>query len=257
MLYYFKKATLLCLLLWGNHLSAQEKSHEYIFEVNPQWYSYENYVIEGPLGVLKAFDFIEKEQYFAKPSILFGLSDNTSVRLGSFFSYTNFNEFDNKMEASPYLGLNYYHTFDGSFKKFSFSTYLRAEKRYFYFENDRESEDSTRIRLRLRGFYQLNSRLEAHSWQRVILGAEILRSYDNNIDYTQFQENFKVESRITFAIDRTLEKNQKIRFETTWKYQVPINEILNRNVSTVRFMIRYYPSWGNLFDIHLFNAAGE
>ena len=244
-------------LLFPHTLLAEEQGREYMFEVNPQWYSYENYVIDGPIGVLKTFNYFEKERYYAKPAILFALTSQLTVRFGSMLSYTHSHDLEDRIETSPYAGINYYHTFSDAFDKFSITSYLRAEKRYFHFSDDKEGEDMARLRLRLRGIYQINSRTKLHSWYRAILGAEILRTYNNDLDYIDLDEDFKVESRLSLALDRTLDKDQKIRFEVTWKYQVPLDEINNANVNTIRFKIRYYPTWGNLFDIHLLNAAGE
>ena len=257
MLKKFNLTLLFSLLFFQQTLLAEEQGHEYMFEVNPQWYSYAHYVIDGPIGVLKSFDVYEKERYYAKPAILFSLTPEIAIRFGGILNYTNFHDFENRVETSPYVGMNYFHTFSDHFDKFSISSYFRAEKRYFHFSDDKENEDMTRLRLRLRGIYQLNSRAKTHSWYRAILGAEILRTYNDDLDYIGIEENFKVESRLSLALDRTLDKDQRIRFEATWKYQVPLNQINDVNVNTIRFKIRYYPTWGNLFDIHLLNAGGE
>lgn len=81
-----------------------------MFEVNPQWYAYEHYVIDGPTGVLKTFDVYKKEQYYARPAVLFSLASSFTVRLGALLSYTNSHDFESRVETSPYAGINYYHT---------------------------------------------------------------------------------------------------------------------------------------------------
>jgi len=80
------------------------------------------------------------------------------------------------------------------------------------------------------------------------MGAEILRTYFNKDEqYNEFDENFDIESRISLSIERTLKNKQKVRFDLSWRYQVPFDRIETSKFSTAVFRVRYYPVWGDLF----------
>ena len=251
--YLFHKAHFFCLLcfvlsFYTFSFADELITEEYQFEVNPQWYSTESYAVQGIIGASRRNGLDERNRVYARPSAAYGLTSETTAIAGLFTAYNQFQTFQDSIEVRPYLGVSYYHGFDGFFDKWGVSGYFRIEDRLRYLTDNWEGEQNWRARLRILGIYTLNSNTKENSWHRIIFGAEVLRTYFNSDDkYGEFDDNFDVESRLSLSIERTLTNKQKIRFNVNWRYQVPFNLIDKAKFSTVVFRIRYYPQWGDLF----------
>ena len=241
-------------------LQADEiQNQEYKLEVNPQWYSTDDYAIKGSIGASKTHHRLdERTRVYTKPSIAYELHEEWSARVGVFAAYNNLDELDNTVELRPYVGLAYFHSFDETFLPIDVSSYFRVEDRIIYDANSWDHVDNLRLRLRAWSIYKLNPSTKDNSWHRIILGAELLRTYFQD-DQSNFEldEHFKVETRLSLGIEKTLKESKKIRFDVSWRYQVPFNEIENFKFNTVVFTIKYFPVWGDIFRNKLFHRLDE
>lgn len=254
------KYVLFFLLCLTYTLFADEvRDHEYKLELTPQWYTMNHFVIQGPIGVSNKVSEYERKRYYVRPSIAYGFNDAWSARLGIFAAYNSIEDLPNSIETRPYLGINYFYKFTDIFENISISTYFRVEDRIKYnIDNWDHQEQHWRSRLRVWGIYDLNPTSQEDSWHQIIFGAELLKTYFNKNEREMgIDENFKVETRLSLAVERILKDNQKIRFDLNWKYQVPFNEINEAKFSTIIFRIRYYPVWGDIFKNILFFNVDE
>ena len=248
-LFFFLKILLVSTFVCQSISADEVQNKEYQLEVNPQWYSTENYAVQGVLGLSRKNSIDNRNRVYMRPSVAYGVTSEITARVGLFAGYNNFSELQDSLEVRPYVGVNYYHDFDDTFSRWSLSGYFRIEDRLRYATDTWENEQHLRARLRLWGIYTLNPISKEDSWHRVILGAELLRTYFNKDEkLIELDDTFDVESRVSLSIERTLKDKQKIRFDLSWRYQVPFNEIDESKFSTVVFRIRYYPAWGDLFS---------
>ena len=248
------------LLLFYTPIKADEIQDQiYRLEVNPQWYSFDDYVIKGPIGIAKKNDSLyDRKQLYSRPSVAYGFNEDWTVRFGVYGAYNLFETFDDTLELRPYVGLGYFHTLEDIIEPIDFSAYLRIEDRILYNTDTWENVQNWRVRLRVWGIYNLHATTIENSWHRVIFGAELLRTYFNEDQLSSsIDEHFEVETRLSLAIERTLKEHQKVRFDVSWRYQVPFNEINDYKFNTIAFTIKYFPSWGDILGSKLFRNVDE
>ena len=250
---------LIAMAAFFTFLSADEfKDQQYEIEVVPQWYSTDNYVIQGPIGVLRKKTEVDIDRFYIRPSVFFGFNANWSARVGFYSAYNSLEEFINIVEVRPYLGLNYYHTYVNTFEPISLNVYLRAEERVRYNVETWDQVHNFRARLKVSGIYDFNELSEENTWRRAILSAELLRTYFNEDEQDiHLDEHFEVETRVSLAVERTLEDKQKIRYDLSWRYQVPFNEISDATFHIFAFKVSYFPVWGDIFRNRLFKNVDE
>ena len=255
---------LICLMLLLVSVPIPIKADEiqdnvYRLDVNPQWYSFDDYVIKGSIGVSKKNDSLfDRKQFYARPSIAYGFNEDWTARFGIYGAYNRFETVDDTVELRPYVGLGYFHTLEEIIEPIDFSAYFRIEDRIIYNTESWKNVQNLRARLRVWGIYNLHPTSIEHSWHRVIIGAELLRTYFNEDQRSSaIDEHFEVETRLSLAIERTLKKNQKVRFDVSWHYQVPFNEINDYKFNTIVFTIKYFPSWGDILGSKLFRNVDE
>ena len=247
--HHTKIILLLFIVLFATFSNAEDSAVElYRLEVNPQWYTTDNYVMQGPIGISKRVSEFDRERYYIRPSVAYGFNPAWAVRIGLFSAYNNIDTVQNTVEIRPYIGINYLHFFADAFEKLSVSTYFRIEDRIIYDTGDWDHRRNWRARLRFRGVYNFNPSSRPGSWRRMILGAEILRTYYNKDQKVSgLEDNFEVESRLSIGIERTLKHNQKVLFDLSWRYQVPFDEINQARFNAIVVKIRFYPIWGDIF----------
>jgi len=256
---YYIMTILVFMFIFFSSLAGDEfKDQQYELEVSPQWYSTEHYVIQGSIGALRKKTETDVDRFYIRPSVSYSFNTNWSARAGLYSAYNNINKLTNNIEVRPYLGLNYYHTFVNIFEPISINIYLRAEERVRYDVESWDQVHNLRARLKVSGIYDFNDISVANTWRRAILSAEFLRTYFNEEEKEiHLDENFEVETRISLAIERILEDKQKIRFDLSWRYQVPFNEISDTNFNIFAFKISYFPVWGELFRNRLVKNVDE
>jgi hypothetical protein len=226
-------------------LQASDKEQQLVLEVYPQWYSNDDYTLQGNIGIQKVFENDDWVTYYAKPSVSYGLDDNWGLHGGLGLYYTDYKENDNNVETRPYLGVSHFYTLT---EKWKLSAYLRVEERF----NDNK-EDSTRLRLRLRTDYKMNPLSNKETWHKFTFGIEGFKSYYHDDKDADSHHNYDHESHVTLGLERSLSKMEKLRFELAWKYQAPVGEISSSDSNTVYFKIQYYPMWGKI----LFNRLSD
>jgi hypothetical protein len=252
-------ALLFLMLSFMTLLSAEDtQNQQYQLEVVPQWYSTDNYIIEGPIGLFRRdMEDLTMRRYYARPSVSYSFSHGWSGRAAVYTAYNDIDSdaYANTVEIRPYFGVNYYHNYTAErFERLSVQMYLRVEDRIVYDVVDWEHNNNFRGRLKVSGIYDFTTKRQASTWRRTILSAEVLRTYYNK-DQKDFypDENFDVETRVSLAIERTLKNSQALRLEASWRYQVPFNEISNVKSNIFVFRVSYYPVWGDIFRNILFH----
>ena len=56
-------------------LHAKEKEKQLALEVYPQWYSNDDYTVQGNIGIEKAFQYNNWIHYYVKPSVAYALDN--------------------------------------------------------------------------------------------------------------------------------------------------------------------------------------
>ncbi|NOR55053.1 MAG: DUF2490 domain-containing protein [Sulfurovum sp.] len=245
---------LLVLCFTSSTLQATGEEQEVALELYPQWLSEENYTVQGNIGVEKDFKSDAWVEYYVKPSVTYAFDDNWGLHAGLGLYYTENKSSDNNFEARPYQGISYFYPLT---EKWKLSGYFRAEERFQYNTNTRDEETTLRLRLRFRTNYIFNPLSTNYSWHRLLLGIEGFKSNNNVQDNPDIQDNYSYESRVSVGIERSFSKREKVRFELSWKYQVPPGDISTSSVNTVYFKIQYYPVWGESLRNKLFDRGIE
>lgn len=217
-------------------LQAEDKEQQVLLEVYPQWYSNENYTIQGNIGIQKVYRSDDWITYYTKPSISYALDNNWAMHGGLGLYYTDYQESGDNVETRPYIGVSHFYPLT---EKWRMSSYLRVEERF-----QDNKEDSTRLRLRLRTDYIINPLSNEYSWHKFTFGVEGFKSNYHDENDVDSQNTYDRESHVTLGLERSLDKQEKLRFELSWKYQVPPTEISSSDSNTVYFKVQYYPIWG-------------
>lgn len=232
---------LLVLCFASSTLQAEGEEQEVALELYPQWLSQEDYSVQGNIGIEKGFRSDAWVEYYTKPSIAYALDNNWGLHGGLGLYYTDNKASDNDFEIRPFQGISHFYLLT---EKWKLSTYFRAEERFQYNTNTRDREETLRLRLRFRTSYMFNPLSTKHSWHKLTLGVEGFRSNNDAQNNTDIQDTYSYESRVTFGIERSLIEQKRVRFELSWKLQVPPGDISESSVNTFYFKIQYYPIWG-------------
>lgn len=236
---------LLILYFSNNALKASDKKQQLVLEIYPQWYSDDDYSVQGNIGIEKVFESDDWIRYYIKPSLSYALDKNWALHGGLGIYYTNYQENSNNVELRPYQGISYSYPFTDKWK---LNTYFRAEERF-----QDNKEDSLRLRMRVRATHTMNPLSKENSWHKFSFGLEGFKSYhqdDFNMDSVNTYDH---ESHLSVAIERSLKEQNKVRFELMWKYQSPPRLISDSSANTVYFKIQYYPMWGKKWANRLNN----
>lgn len=231
-------------------LHASETEKQFVLELYPQWYSHEDYTVQGNVGIAKDFDNDDDwVQYYAKPSFAYALDDQWGLHGGLGYYYTDYQNSDNNIEIRPFLGISHFHPLT---EKWKLSTYLRVEERF-----QDTTEDSLRLRLRFRTAYTLNPLSMKNSWNKFTFDVEGFKSYFEDGNYENSQDTYDYETHVTLGMERTLSDLDKVRFELSWKYKSPPGDVSDSSVNTVYFKIQYYPVWGEILTNKLSHRGVE
>lgn len=217
-------------------LYAGEKVGKQLWlDLNPEWYSEESVKVYGDIGVRKEFDNNDWVRYVVRPMIAYALNDGVDVRAGlGFFYMDNKEVLNNRLEIRPFQGLNYNY---GFFENWNVSVYGRMEERFDYNTETWESQDSLRLRLRLRTSYKWDVS-NKQRYLKATLSAESFKTVSG--EESQINE----QSRLSVGLERNFNMNQKVRLEVTWQRQV-LFSVTDKTYSDIYFRMRYYPSVGN------------
>ena len=243
-------STLLMLCFSPATLHANEKEKQLALEVYPQWYSTDNYTVQGNIGIEKAFQGNNWVHYYVKPSATYALDNNWAVHGGLGGYYKDYQDNQNRWEVRPYAGVSHYYVWT---EKLKLSSYLRAEKRYYYYTGDQSSSNTARLRFRVRSSYTLDSHSFISSWNKLTVGVEVFQSQNSDNHSTNMDDIYDSETRITLGLERKLNDQRKLRFELAWRYQSPPGQVSSASVNTVYFKIKYYPAWGDTLRNTLFH----
>jgi len=243
---------LLVLCFASSTLQASEEEDVVALEFYPQWLSEEDYTVQGNVGIEKGFQSDAWVEYYGKPSVAYALDHNWGLHGGLGLYYTDNKSSDNNFEIRPFQGISHFHPLN---EKWKLSTYFRAEERFQYNTNTRDKETTLRLRLRFRTDYMFNPLSTKDTWHKLTLGVEGFRSNNDDDSNTGIQDYYTYESQVTLGLSRSLSEKKRVRFQLSWKYQVPPGDISESSVNTFYFKIQYYPIWGELLRNKLFNRG--
>ena len=244
--------TFLMLCFTSTTLHANDKEKQLALEVYPQWYSSDDYSVQGNIGIEKEFQSSDWTQYYVKPSVAYALDNNWAVHGGLGGYYKDYQDDQNRWEVRPYVGVSHYYSWT---ENWTLSSYLRAEERYYYYTGDEDSSNTTRLRFRIRSSYAIDSHSFMSSWDQFTVGAEVFKSNNIDANSTNMEDNYDYETHITLGLERKLQNQQKLRFELAWKYQSPPDQASSASVSTIYFRVKYYPVWGDSLRNTLFDRG--
>ena len=241
-----KTLVLICLFLIlfsSEAIFAEDVGEQVRLEIVPQWYTKDKIKIYGQISVRKEFHENDYMRYVVKPSIAYSLSDAWNLRGGLGLLYTDNKDInginvDNRFEIRPFQGIKYNYAFN---EKWNLDVYGRVEERFDYNVQTKDSVNTLRLRLRLRGVYRFNA-YQSGKYYRLMFGIEAYKSLSNLTHETD--EKYQV----SLGLERSFNHNQKGRIDLTWENQDTFYSNGSINYSKVYLRLRYYPTWGTLFN---------
>lgn len=237
------RSTLFMVCILSAVLTAQEQEKQLSLELYPQWFSYHNYTLQGNIGIDRVFEHNHSTQYFAKPSGTLAIDNNWALHGGLGLYYKDYQTSLNRWEVRPYIGVSH---FTDIAEKWTISSYLRAEERYYSYNSDKDSTNHSRVRLRVRTSHKFDSHSLLSSWSKFTAGAELFKSENADQDLTVDDLRYDYETRVVLGLERHLQNKNKIRYELAWKYKSLPDKLIDSAVNTVYFKIKYYPVWGDI-----------
>lgn len=236
------RSTLSMACIVSTILSAGEQDKQLSLVVYPQWFSNDNYTVQGNIGIDRVFQNNQWTQYYAKPSLTRAIGRNWALHGGLGLYYRDNEISANRTEVRPYVGVSH-HT--DIAEKWTTSSYLRVEERYYSYSGDRENTHHSRARLRVRASRTFDSHSLLSNWSKFTTGVELFKSENTDQDLTVDDLRYDYETRVVLGLERHLQNRNKIRFELAWKYQSLPDKLIDSAVNTVYFKIKYYPVWGD------------
>ncbi|PHS38719.1 MAG: hypothetical protein COB07_07790 [Sulfurovum sp.] len=233
---------LLLLCFTSSAFPEGEKEKELVLEVYPQWYSNEDYTVQGNIGIDSEFQQNNWTEYYVSPSAAYALDHNWALHGGLGGYYKDYRDSANRWEVRPYVGVSHYTAWTD---KWTLSSYFRAEERYYAYNGDENSINNTRLRFRVRAAYTLDQDFVFSSWRKFTVGAEVFKSDNSDHNTTDTDTNHDYETRLVLGLERQLLDQSKLRFELAWQYKSKPGQVsTSSSVNTVYFKLKYYPVWG-------------
>lgn len=241
------------LFLTSFTLQAGEKEKLLVIEAYPQWYASNDYTIQGNIGIEKELKHNNWLEYYVSPSATYALDHNWALHGGLGAHYKYYDDSDNRRELRPYIGISHFYPWT---EKWRYSSYFRAEERYFKYSGGENSTNTTRMRFRLRSDYIFNPLSAAHTWHKFTVSMEGLRS-DNSDRNSVDPDLFDFETRVTLGLEHSLKEQEKIRFELAFISKSRPSQSSASSVNTIYFRLKYYPLWGSPVQNILFDRSVE
>lgn len=232
---------LLVLCFASSALQANDKEKEFVLEVYPQWYSNDDYTVQGNIGIDSEFQQNGWTEYYVSPSAAYALDNNWALHGGLGGYYKDYRDDQNRWEVRPYVGVSHYYPWT---EQWTLSSYFRAEERYYFYTGDEDSTNTTRLRFRVRAAYTLDPDFVFSSWNKLTVDVEGFKSANSNQNTTD-DDNYDYETHLILGMERRLDNESKLRFELGWKYKSKPSQASTSSVNTVYFKLKYYPVWGS------------
>ena len=151
-------------------------------------------------------------------------------------NYYTFNElFNDRYELAPYQMLD----FAWPKWRIPLHHHIRIDERFDFNTGTWDSKNSARARYKLQLSFKWAAVRKYRYW-KVTAGAEGFYTFLG--EQGQFQE----QSRATLGIDRSLARNNHLRFEVTWQQKAAFIE--KGSISDIYMRFRYTRSWGRMKD---------
>ena len=224
-------------------LQANDQEKEFVLEVYPQWYSKDDYSVQGKIGADNEFHQNNWTEYYVNPSAAYAMDHNWALHGGLGGYYKDYRDSENRWEARPFVGVSHYYPLTD---KWTLSSYFRAEERYYFYTGDENSTNMTRLRFRVRSAYTLDPDFVFSSWKKFTVDVEVFKSGNSDRNTTDTDANHDYETRLILGIERRLENESKLRFELGWRYKSKPSQVsTSSSINTVYFKLKYYPVWGS------------
>jgi len=223
-------------------LQANDQEKELVLEFYPQWYSNDDYSIQGLIGVDNEFQQNSWTEYYVSPSAAYALDSNWALHGGLGGYYKDYRDSENRWEVRPYVGVSHYTPWT---EQWTLSSYFRAEERYYFYTGDEDSTNTTRLRFRVRAAYTLDPDFVFSSWNKLTVDVEGFKSANSDQNTTDTDADHDYETRLILGVERRLDNESKLRFELGWQYKSKPGQVsTSSSVNTVYFKVKYYPVWG-------------
>lgn len=243
---------LLMLYVTSSALQANDKEKEFVLEVYPQWYSNDDYSVQGNIGVDNEFQQNNWTEYYVSPSAVYALDNNWALHSGLGGYYKDYRDSENRWEVRPYVGVSHYTTLTD---KWTLSSYFRAEEKYYFYTGDENNTNTTRLRFRVRAAYTLDPDFVFSSWNKLTVDVEGFKSEVSDQNTTDIDANHAYETHLILGAERHLVNESKLRFELGWQYKSKPSQSSTASVNTVYFKLKYYPVWGSPLRNRLFDRG--
>ena len=205
-------------------------------DVIPQWYSKDNIKVYGQISVRREFKNYDWIRYVLKPSIAYSLDDEWSLRGGLGLLYTDNKEINgfeiaDRLEIRPFQGIKYNYIFNDFW---SVNTYGRLEERFDFNTETEDSVNSLRFRLKVETIYKFDAYRPSRYYRA-------MASLEGFSAFTDVRHQTNEKFRFMIGLKRSFNHNQKGRIDISFERQ-------DSSYSQVYLRLRYYPTWGTLFN---------
>lgn len=243
--------TLFTICLLVSSLEAEDEIGKQVWlDLNPRWYSTDDYKITGQFGVRQSLNHEEWIRYVVKPAVAYSIYTGLDLGGGMGLDYTDKISVQNvllndRLAVIPFIGINYVHSLT---KRWKMNYYFRTEGKFDYDTEDWQSVNSLRFRLRIRTIYEFDA-YEAGRYFRATLSWEGFTTVKGDDGFTTDK------SRVTVGLERSFTHNQKGCLELTWQRQtlgLASGDSFN-DYSDIYLRLRYYPSWGDVIRNKFWN----
>ena len=213
--------------------SDTELSEQIWIDVNPSYYFDPHKKLYGSVGVRKELEddgwwrLVIQPRYRTKATRRLFLS----AGLDNMFTFNPSTA--NQWELRPFQGLD----LAWPRGELPLRHRFRLEERFDFNTETWSTKTSLRLRYKLSAHYRFAAAQYDRFWQ-ISAGGEAFFTIAGTEG--QFQER----SRLTFGVDRSLDRDIHFRFELTWQYESPLFEDGDDTGSSLYFRFRLMKSWG-------------
>ncbi|MGB0837791.1 MAG: DUF2490 domain-containing protein [Flavobacteriaceae bacterium] len=216
-------------------IHAQSTSQLWL-DVNPSYEQENNLIYYGDLGYRVDFSKDNWNRFVVRPGVKKTFKHYyLTTGVGNFITLENSEDGQDIYELRPFqgIGTNWPNT-----QYFKLNHYVRFEEQMAWNTTENNFDFTFRVRYKFTFSYSYRTWLENHhNWWKTYLSFELFGATSDA------SNSIGEQSRLSLGIERSFNRNQKVRIETTWQKQqiffkpsAPINAFYLR--------LRYYPNWG-------------
>ncbi len=214
--------------------SSGDVNEQFWVDFDPSYYFNPHLKVFGEIGARTQIGNNDWWRFVLVPAVRTRIKNGRFYFTGGVGNYYTFNELINdRYELAPYQMVD----FVWPKWRVPFHHHIRVDERFDFNTGTWDSKNSARLRYKLQLSYKWAAVRKYRYW-KVTAGAEGFYTFIG--EQGQFQEK----SRLTAGVDRSLARNNHLRFEVTWQQKARFFEY--SDISDIYFRFRYTRSWGNM-----------